>query len=211
MTHTTGDERSRDDPLRVTIYPECFYNLQGLPEEGVCPECGQKYDQRAVVLYGWTPQEAAEHKRSSVSRWFWWSALLVCFIFKFWNSRRRDVFPWLWVAIIGGVALLRLLQQKTLDAPARLQVRFDANEMLINPRTGDLGFGRKRFIPWRKIGQVRVTPYKTGGYLIYVTSPYIASFLLLREYLKVVVELTYVQQIALSDRVEIWRREADRS
>ena len=32
--------------------PECGYELTGLPDAGVCPECGQAYDQSMLVLHG---------------------------------------------------------------------------------------------------------------------------------------------------------------
>ena len=41
------------DPLCLEVCPACGYSLQGLPDEGVCPECGQKYNQSVVVLHGW--------------------------------------------------------------------------------------------------------------------------------------------------------------
>jgi hypothetical protein len=42
-----------DDPLQLTVCPECGYALRGLPAKSTCPECGFEYDQSVVVLYGW--------------------------------------------------------------------------------------------------------------------------------------------------------------
>ncbi len=41
------------DPLRLSHCGGCGYALNGLPDVGVCPECGKPYDQETVVLHGW--------------------------------------------------------------------------------------------------------------------------------------------------------------
>jgi hypothetical protein len=40
------------DPLRLDRCPDCGYLLTGLPEQGICPECGFGYDREMIVLYG---------------------------------------------------------------------------------------------------------------------------------------------------------------
>lgn len=55
--------------LKTTICPNCGYKLDGLPDEGTCPECGHGYDQSAVFLYGWPrggSQNLALVKRSRI-------------------------------------------------------------------------------------------------------------------------------------------------
>ena len=41
------------DALALEQCPSCGYRLDGLPPEGVCPECGRPYDQSVIVLLGW--------------------------------------------------------------------------------------------------------------------------------------------------------------
>jgi len=41
---------TQEDPLRLTFCPRCDYSLEGLPEEGICPECGRPYDQSVAVI-----------------------------------------------------------------------------------------------------------------------------------------------------------------
>src|SRR4051812_42878063 len=44
---------SRGDDVRfVDICPQCGYSLIGSPDEGICPECGQAYDQSLIILHG---------------------------------------------------------------------------------------------------------------------------------------------------------------
>src|SRR6185503_11178562 len=52
--------------LRHTVCPSCGYPLNGLPPEGTCPECGCSYDDREVVLYGWTGNPTYEARQLGV-------------------------------------------------------------------------------------------------------------------------------------------------
>jgi len=49
MIETTADS-STVNLFRVENCPQCEYSLQGLPEEGACPECGSAYDRSAIIL-----------------------------------------------------------------------------------------------------------------------------------------------------------------
>ncbi len=208
MTTSQGSDNSADsDPLRLTICPNCFYNLHGLPHEGTCPECGAKYDQSGVVLYGWTLQEAAERSRSATTHWIGWILIAACIVVMFWETRRGDrALIRIWLLIGVGLMLYRVLQRHTLHAPARVQVRFDAAGIHINPRTGEFGFEPRRFVPWRKVGEFDITPHRSGGYYLHATTRYVAFFLT-REYLQIVVELTHDQYVALRERTNRWQGE----
>jgi len=41
-----------DPSLKLTFCPRCDYSLQGLPDTGICPECGDAYTQDFIVLRG---------------------------------------------------------------------------------------------------------------------------------------------------------------
>lgn len=73
------------DPLRVDRCPDCGYLLTGLPEQGICPECGVHYDSsRLIVLYGRTTMGA-------LGPWAWWQVALAA--------------PWLLVIVVLGLVL----------------------------------------------------------------------------------------------------------
>ena len=60
------------DALRLDVCPGCAYQLEGLPPEGLCPECGRAYDQKTIILYGW----AAGSKADAGNAKPWHAALL---------------------------------------------------------------------------------------------------------------------------------------
>ncbi len=41
-----------DPSLKLKFCPRCDYSLIGLPETGICPECGDSYDQTFIILRG---------------------------------------------------------------------------------------------------------------------------------------------------------------
>src|SRR5438045_7361553 len=45
-------DTSASNPLRLDLCPACGYALEGLPEEGRCPECGVEYRPGLIVLHG---------------------------------------------------------------------------------------------------------------------------------------------------------------
>jgi hypothetical protein len=47
-----GAQDAVSELLRLRVCPGCDYSLETLPGEGICPECGRKYDQRFIVLNG---------------------------------------------------------------------------------------------------------------------------------------------------------------
>lgn len=43
------------------VCPVCDYLLTGLPDAGICPECGEKYDTSAIILNGWFSERLARN------------------------------------------------------------------------------------------------------------------------------------------------------
>ncbi len=44
------------NPLQLDCCPDCGYSLHGLPDRGMCPECGLEYGPDLIILYGKTSQ-----------------------------------------------------------------------------------------------------------------------------------------------------------
>lgn len=59
----TSDDAAAVEPLRLTICPSCDYSLEGSAREGICPECGERFDSRLLIFRGTGPD------RSQANTW----------------------------------------------------------------------------------------------------------------------------------------------
>jgi hypothetical protein len=106
--------------------PECDYPLEGLPEVGVCPECGRPYDTKYLVLRGYVVGRDASYATGTRKQMIWslcgWSLFFVFQIYQLGTTTRprrvQDVLlmigvfaPMLWTL----VALV--WRRSTLDGP----------------------------------------------------------------------------------------------
>ena len=114
--------------LPLDVCPGCAYQLQGLPPEGVCPECGRPYDQNVVFLYGWARGSKADPGNAKG-----WHALalaalplLFCVAQVYRGFRRGDyirmVLYGTWAAMIVALVWRRF----TFRGPGLAQVRLGA-------------------------------------------------------------------------------------
>lgn len=149
-----------DDLFRLTHCPACGYRLDGLPAEGVCPECGRGYDQNEIVLYGtalgqYVSVESASRGRAVVGTLI--SAVMAVFIGLFWVNLNRKLFPlaalfWI-VSLIGfGIGLWR---RWTCDMPGPIQVRF--NEKGVWQSGGSTQQpAEPRWTSWNRVGRIEL-------------------------------------------------------
>ncbi len=120
------------DPLRLDRCPDCGYLLTGLPEEGICPECGFAYNAEMIVLYGW-----GSGQRANITNARGWRVIVFGLLGCVWALQMllpgtvmlvlyRDWRNMLWVlGMFVGLtwALMRRWRRNRQDAPAPVQVR----------------------------------------------------------------------------------------
>jgi hypothetical protein len=95
-----------NDVQRVSHCPKCAYELTGLPDEGLCPECGRAYDQTCVFLYGTALGEHAGVHNATP----WRIVAIALFTLLQFNQLLFHMRDWRYLALFGYVAVIFLLQ-----------------------------------------------------------------------------------------------------
>ncbi len=117
--------------LWTTVCPNCGYPLTGLPDEGMCPECGAAYDQSEVILYGWGRGQHENVATAKRSRMIWLLIVpLAWILIQLWpmSQMPRSYFPGEF-PIIASVALFALVrglfQRRATQHPGAVQIRLN--------------------------------------------------------------------------------------
>ncbi len=157
------------DPLRVDRCPDCGYLLFGLPERGVCPECGCGYDPAMIVLYGWEKGKAPSRRRR-LRHWAIGLALGAGALLLGWWAWRQPAGAAAWLsspwgatfmlgAGAGAAVVLRSIVRKAIAPavpPAPMQLRMTPAGFALRE-----GFGPADLRPWNAsmgVGLERLSP-----------------------------------------------------
>jgi|GEM_PF-6800655 len=116
------------DPLRLRQCPNCGYSLEGLPASGACPECGSKYSEDEIVLYGWMPHWGEVHTMRGVTNYAVIGGVMMIAGVVLSLATSNDVF--MWITMLGlGFAIQAPIQWDILKrykddntGPRRLQL-----------------------------------------------------------------------------------------
>jgi len=104
------------------VCPICGYSLEGLPGEGICPECGNRYDSSELILHGWAH---GQHATAANSRGggFFFSMLPGFAIVYLWFVTGFSVMRWVFAAIWIFTVGFNLMRRRTTDHPGGIQIR----------------------------------------------------------------------------------------
>lgn len=158
-------EEIRDNPTHgqdlpwLDRCPDCGYLLAGLPERGICPECGFAYDTEMIVLYGWAQGMRATNVNRRRGRFSWGLFWLVRGVFVLYLLvpvvfRRNLISAALPVVIVLLVATSLYRRRRLLaDAPAPVQLR------LMPEGFGQRGgIGKVKLSRWKRRSRVWILP-----------------------------------------------------
>ncbi len=175
---------------RLTNCPRCDYSLLGLPDSGVCPECGQPYGTHEIYLYG-------NATGTKISFWNAYMpgllapistllAVTVCGYIFFWPGRYTypDPLFFLCLVLLAAGSVVSIWRRFTDQGSGVVQVRLSP----IGVRQGTRGLGPKpyeanmdgKLIPWTQIEEAELA-WRDGKALIRLSTEK-SFFRLYKEY-----------------------------
>lgn len=198
------------DPLRLSHCVGCAYALNGLPEVGVCPECGKPYGQETIVLYGWARGSHANIANASPRIVFWvcipMGMIILGYLLPMIFGRKPS-----WALLIPLIPIGLLLWQRwTNPLPCLLQVRAcPAGCVEIDHVALNAALKRKLSVaPWGQLDRIEIDRINGERYRLRIGKR--PNWFGLAPALTVDAEVqcTDVQAEALRRRLIAWREDA---
>jgi hypothetical protein len=137
------------------VCPTCGYSLNGLPLCGICPECGVRYDDTQLILYGWA---CGQHATPSNTKG--WRLLLTVIPITFTWQLMSVSFPWRVAMLATWIVFVinALMRRTSTDHSGGVQVRLNSKGIV---QLDDLAIIRKKpevadkqFQTWDKVNMV---------------------------------------------------------
>jgi len=198
----TPDSPPESDPLRLLECPACGYALEGLPREGICPECGVAYRPGVIVLHGFGT-ELATGRTKTVVTGVVANALVVAYFSSKWTRGGRfdwfDVLYPTYVLVWTGRAVWKRWQGN-MPWPVQIWLGPDGARQVNNPTAGTITPGP--LTPWERIKEVRIESVKDDAARVRLTGP--TTFWRGQQVMFAEVQCSRERAVAVRDQVRAW-------
>jgi hypothetical protein len=164
MDHSAQQTRPTETVVlhstRPEFCPECGYNLNGLPDQGTCPECGIAYGHE-IVLLGWGVGSYATIANRRITPRFKFAIVLYALLVlpALWLGWPGAAFLLLMYAPIGLAAYLRYHALARAAAPVQLRLSSQGYSVR-------LGCGRPKWQTWESVFALILKEQERGQYFI---------------------------------------------
>jgi hypothetical protein len=188
MADDTAPPGDTLDPLQLDRCPDCGYLFTGLPERGLCPECGFGYGPDTLVLYGWSSgwhrrrlSEAARRWRTRLAllgQWWWIPYMAVQVGWQPWRSGRHHFTVFSGLVLLACitpvlVALWRRYIDPPIVGPAPIQLRLTPQGFAVRRNIGKVTLNA-----WREWHTLHVRPVPDRACSLMIEARSLKHFLL---------------------------------
>ena len=196
------------DPLRLSHCPGCGYALEGLPPEGVCPECGGHYRPGVIVLHGFGKGVATGRAKEVVTAVVVYAAVVAFIVADSSRRGRFELTNMLYPGVLVAWTAWALWKRWRSDMPGLVQVWLgpEGARQVNNPTAGTIK--HRRVTPWEQIKEVRIDSFNDETAKVQMTGP--TTFWRGKQTMYAEVACDPQRAAAVLRQVEAWREEARR-